>query len=328
VTPPTTSVDREVDAQTLAHLQENNAELGTMGGETKAKWEQWALLAFIIIPFLAVLAAVPVAWGLGWIGWSDVIIGLVFYVIAGFGITVGFHRYFTHGAFKAKRPLRIALAIAGSMAIEGPVIRWVADHRKHHAHSDREGDPHSPWRYGDSFWALTKGLYYAHIGWLFDVEQTNQAKYAPDLMKDKDIVKVSRHFPGIVAFSLIAPMVLGGLVTWSWQGALTAFFWAGLVRVAVLHHVTWAINSICHVYGEHPFNSRDHAGNVGWLAILSFGESWHNLHHADPTSARHGVQKGEIDLSARLIELFEWFGWAYDVRWPKPERLEARRVQS
>ena len=291
-------------------------------------WEQWALLAFIIIPFLAVLAAIPVAWMFGAIGWSDVIIGLVFYVIAGLGITVGFHRYFTHGAFKAKRPLRIALAIAGSMAIEGPVIRWVADHRKHHAHSDREGDPHSPWRYGDSFWSLTKGLDYAHMGWLFDVEQTNQDKYAPDLLKDKDIVKVSRPFPWIVAFSLIAPMVIGGLVTWSWQGALTAFFWAGLVRVAVLHHVTWSINSICHVYGEHPFNSRDHAGNVGWLAILSFGESWHNLHHADPTSARHGVQKGEIDISARLIELFEWFGWAYDVRWPKPERLEARRVQS
>jgi stearoyl-CoA desaturase (Delta-9 desaturase) len=328
VTPPPTSVDLEVDEATIAHLQDNNAEVGTMGGETKAKWEQWALLAFIIIPFLAIMAAIPVAWAFGWIGWSDVIIGLVFYVTAGFGITVGFHRYFTHGAFKAKRPLRIALAFAGSMAIEGPVIRWVADHRKHHAHSDREGDPHSPWRYGDSFWALTKGLYYAHIGWLFDVEQTNQAKYAPDLLKDKDIVKVSRQFPSIVAFSLIAPLVIGGLVTWSWQGALTAFFWAGLVRVGVLHHVTWSINSICHVYGEHPFNSRDHAGNVGWLAILSFGESWHNLHHADPTSARHGVQKGEIDLSARLIELFEWFGWAYDVRWPKPERLEARRVQS
>ena len=328
MTPPPTSVDLEVDDETIAHLQDNNAEVGTMGGETKAKWEQWALLAFIIIPFLAVLAAIPFAWGFGWIGWTDVVIGLIFYVIAGFGITVGFHRYFTHGAFKAKRPLRIGLAIAGSMAIEGPVIRWVADHRKHHAHSDREGDPHSPWRYGDSFWSLTKGLYYAHIGWLFDVEQTNQAKYAPDLLKDKDIVKVSRQFPSIVAFSLITPLVLGGLITWSWQGALTAFFWAGLVRVAVLHHVTWSINSICHVYGEHPFNSRDHAGNVGWLAILSFGESWHNLHHADPTSARHGVQKGEIDLSARLIELFEWFGWAYDVRWPKPERLEARRVQS
>ena len=328
MTPPPTSVDLEVDEQTLAHLQDNNAEVGTMGGETKAKWEQWALLAFIIIPFLAVLAAVPFAWVFGWIGWTDVVLGLIFYVIAGFGITVGFHRYFTHGAFKAKRPLRIGLAIAGSMAIEGPVIRWVADHRKHHAHSDREGDPHSPWRYGDSFWSLTKGLYYAHIGWLFDVEQTNQAKFAPDLLKDKDIVKVSRQFPAIVAFSLITPLVLGGLITWSWQGALTAFFWAGLVRVAVLHHVTWSINSICHVYGEHPFNSRDHAGNVGWLAILSFGESWHNLHHADPTSARHGVQKGEIDLSARLIELFEWFGWAYDVRWPKPERLEARRVQS
>jgi stearoyl-CoA desaturase (Delta-9 desaturase) len=328
VTPPPTSVDEiDIDEATLAQLQDNNAELGTMGGERKALWEQFALVAFVVLPFLAVLAAVPFAWGWG-IGWSDIIIGLVFYTVSGFGITVGFHRYFTHGAFKAKRPLRIALAIAGSMAIEGPVIRWVADHRKHHAHSDREGDPHSPWRYGDSFWALTKGLYYAHVGWLFDVEQTNQAKYAPDLLKDKDIVRVSRNFPWIVLFSMLGPVAIGGLVTWSWQGALTALFWASLVRVALLHHVTWSINSICHVYGKHPFMSRDHAGNVAWLSIISFGESWHNLHHADPTSARHGVQKGEIDTSARLIELFEYFGWAYDVRWPKPERLEARRNPS
>jgi stearoyl-CoA desaturase (delta-9 desaturase) len=331
VTPPPTSadvasdLDTDLDEAAIEQLRQHNAADETIV-EKKAAWEQFALVAFIVIPFLAVLAAIPVAWGWG-IGWTDIALFFAFYIVSGAGITVGFHRYFTHGSFKAKRPLRIGLALAGSMAIEGPVIRWVADHRKHHAHSDREGDPHSPWRYGNSFWALTKGLYYAHVGWLFDVEQTSQAKYAPDLLKDKDIVKVSRNFPWIVLFSMAAPLVLGGLITWSWQGALTAFFWASLVRVALLHHVTWSINSICHVYGEHPFNSRDHAGNVGWLAIASFGESWHNLHHADPTSARHGVQKGEIDISARIISIFERFGWAYDVRWPKPERLEARRTQ-
>jgi stearoyl-CoA desaturase (delta-9 desaturase) len=287
--------------------------------------EQVALFLFITVPFIALLAAIPVLWGWG-IGWTDVAIGVVMYAVSGHGITVGFHRFFTHGSFKAKRTLKIALAVAGSLAIEGPVIRWVADHRKHHAFSDREGDPHSPWRYGESVPALAKGLYHAHIGWLFDVEQTNQRKYAPDLLQDRDIVRVSRAFPALALVSLLLPALLGGLLTWSWAGALTAFFWASLVRIALLHHVTWSINSICHAIGEKPFKTRDRSGNVWWLAALSMGESWHNLHHADPTCARHGVLKGQIDSSARIIELFEWSGWAYDVRWPKAERLAARRA--
>jgi stearoyl-CoA desaturase (delta-9 desaturase) len=246
--------------------------------------------------------------------------------VTGHGITVGFHRYLTHGSFKAKRPLRVGLAVAGSMAIEGPAIRWVADHRKHHKFSDKEGDPHSPWRYGDTVPALMKGLWYAHMGWLFDVEQTPQRQYAPDLLADRDIVRVSRSFVHLAATSLLLPAVLGGLLTWSWHGALTAFFWASLVRIGLLHHVTWSINSICHAMGDRPFESRDRAGNVWWLAVLSMGESWHNLHHADPTCARTGVLKGQVDSGARVIQAFEAAGWAYDVRWPKQERLDARRA--
>jgi stearoyl-CoA desaturase (Delta-9 desaturase) len=295
------------------------------GDDEKKTWEQIALGIFVAVPLVALVVAIPLAWGWG-LGWVDLVLMTVLYLISGFGITVGFHRYFTHGSFKAKRPLRVGLAMAGSLAIEGPVIRWVADHRKHHAFSDREGDPHSPWRYGDSFWALTKGLGYAHVGWLFDVEQTNQAKYAPDLLRDPDIVRVSRAFPWLVTFSLAAPAVLGGLLTWSWQGAVTAFFWAGIVRVGLLHHVTWSINSLCHVYGAKPFVTRDKSGNLTWLAVPSLGESWHNLHHADPTAARHGVLPGQIDPSAALIRGFEKAGWAYDVRWPTPERLAARRA--
>jgi stearoyl-CoA desaturase (Delta-9 desaturase) len=232
----------------------------------------------------------------------------------------------THGSFKAKRPLRIGLAIAGSMAIEGPAVRWVADHRKHHKFSDKEGDPHSPWRYGESVPALVKGLWHAHMGWLFDVEQTPQRQYAPDLLNDRDIVRVSRAFVPIALASLALPPILGGLMTWSWHGALTAFFWGSLVRVGLLHHVTWSINSICHAMGERPFESRDRSGNVWWLAVLSMGESWHNLHHADPTCARTGVLKGQVDSGARVIQLFEMVGWAYDVRWPRQERLDARRA--
>ncbi len=290
----------------------------------KGTGEQVALALFIGVPFLALVLAVPLAWGRG-LGWTDVTISAVMYLVSGLGITVGFHRHFTHGAFKAVRPLRIALAVAGSLAIEGPVIDWVADHRRHHAFSDREGDPHSPWRYGTSVPALAKGLVYAHTGWLFDRERTNPRRYTPDLLADKDVRRVSRAFPALVAVSLLLPPVAGGLLTWSWQGAATAFFWGVLVRVGLLHHVTWSINSICHALGAQPFQSRDHSGNVWWLAVLSFGESWHNLHHADPTCARHGVLRGQVDASARLIRIFEQLGWAHDVRWPRTDRLAARR---
>ncbi|MCW2599558.1 MAG: Stearoyl-CoA 9-desaturase [Frankiales bacterium] len=293
--------------------------------EFKAKWEQIALAIFIVVPLLGVVGAGFVLWGTG-LSWIDIVLTVVFYAISGHGITVGFHRYFTHGSFKATRPLRIALAIAGSLAIQGPVTRWVADHRRHHAFSDAEGDPHSPWRYGSSFRGLSKGLFHAHVGWLFDVEQTDQKRFAPDLLADKDIAGISRHFPALVAFSLLAPAVLGGLITMSWVGALTAFFWASIIRVGLLHHVTWSINSICHTWGARPFVTKDRAVNVWWLAAISMGESWHNLHHADPTCARHGVDKGQIDSSARIIAAFERFGWARDVRWPKPERLAARRA--
>jgi stearoyl-CoA desaturase (delta-9 desaturase) len=206
------------------------------------------------------------------------------------------------------------------------MVAAVPDHRKHHKFSDKDGDPHSPWRFGTSTRALAKGLAYAHVGWLFDVEQTDKRQYVPDLLRDKDISRVSRAFPALVAVSLLFPPLVGGLVTWSWTGAATAFFWASLVRVGLLHHVTWSINSICHAIGERPFASRDRAGNVWWLAALSMGESWHNLHHADPTCARHGVLRGQIDSSARVIRIFEKLGWATSVRWPRPERLTARRA--
>lgn len=296
----------------------------------RARAEQVALGAFIVVPLLAVAVSGVVLWGTG-LHWRDVVLSTVMYAVTGHGITVGYHRYFTHGSFKAKRPLRIGLAVAGSMGIEGPITRWVADHRRHHAFSDKEGDPHSPWRYGTSFWALTKGLFHAHVGWLFDVEQTDQRRFAPDLLEDRDVDRVNKLFPLWVVLSLGLPALIGG--AWAtavgdgfWFGAATAFFWASLVRVAVLHHATWSINSICHAFGERPFNTRDRSGNVWPLAFISMGESWHNLHHADPTAARHGVDRWQIDSSAELIRGLEKLGWAYDVRWPKKERIDARRA--
>jgi stearoyl-CoA desaturase (delta-9 desaturase) len=242
-------------------------------------------------------------------------------VLTCLGVTVGYHRYFTHGSFKATRPMRIVLALAGSMAVQGPILHWVADHRRHHAYSDREGDPHSPWLFGSSPVAIARGFWHAHMGWLFKRDLTNQQRFAPDLLADPDMRAMHRLFGLFTFVTLAAPAVLGGLITWSWWGAVTAFFWAGLVRMACLHHVTWSVNSICHMIGDRPFRARDRSANFWPLAILSMGESWHNSHHADPSCARHGVRRGQIDISARLIWLFEKFGWVHDVRWPTVRRL-------
>jgi len=280
---------------------------------------------FTGVPFLALAAVVPMAWG-RMLGWTDVVIFAVFYLLSAGGITIGYHRYFTHGSFKAKRPMRIFLAIAGSLAMEGPVMNWVADHRRHHKFSDKEGDPHSPWKYGDDAKGLFKGLVWAHYGWLYADKATNVDKYAKDLKADKDMDRIHRYFGVWVAATFLLPAIIGGLVTWSWAGFFTAMFWAGFVRVTMVQHVTWSINSICHTFGDTPFASRDKSRNVWWLAIPSLGESWHNLHHADPTAARHGVLKGQIDISARIIWIFEKLGWASDVRWPSAERLEAKRA--
>ncbi len=293
--------------------------------EPNTPLQRFLVGVFVAVPLAALLAAIPLMWGWG-LGWHDVLIALAFYWFSGLGITVGYHRYFTHMSFKAKSGLRLWLAIAGSLAIEGPVITWVSDHRRHHKYSDREGDPHSPWRYGDDWKALSKGLLYAHVGWLFDPNKTSQQKFSPDLLADKRIRRVDDWFAGLVAVSLLLPALIGGLWDMSWHGALTAFFWASLVRIALLHHVTWSINSICHTFGNEDFEVRDKSRNVPWLAVASFGESWHNLHHADPTCARHGALRGQLDPSARVIWAFEKLGWVHDVRWPDEARLAAKRA--
>jgi stearoyl-CoA desaturase (delta-9 desaturase) len=295
-----------------------------MLGEPAGRSIIGVMVVMVTVPFLALVAALPIAWGWG-LSWLDIILGLSLYLVSGLGVSVGLHRYFTHGAFKAARWLRITLAVAGSLAMEGTVVQWVADHRRHHAYADRDGDPHSPWRYGATVAGLTKGLFFAHCGWLFARRSSNSDRFAPDLLCDRDIRTVDRL--GLPLASLLAPPLLGGLITWSWYGALTAFFWASLVRIALLHHVTWSINSICHVYGQRPFATRrgDRAANFWPLAIISFGESWHNSHHADPTCARHGVLPGQLDVSARIIRLLEVADWVYDVRWPASAGPQARR---
>ena len=280
--------------------------------------------AIVFGPLVAVAVAVPLLWRHA-LSPVDIALGVVFYLVTGHGVTVGFHRMFTHGSFRPNRALKIALGVAGSMAIQGSLLSWVANHRRHHVHSDQAGDPHSPHACGPSPTSGLRRFGHAHLGWLFRVDDTSAARFAPDLLRDRDAVVLTRLFPFFAVASLVLPFLAGLLLSGTWRGAISAFVWAGLVRIALLHHATWSINSVCHLIGRRPYATSDHSGNVASLALLSMGESWHNLHHALPASARHGVGRWQIDSSARLIRLFERVGWATKVRWPSAARLEAAR---
>jgi len=289
-------------------------------------WQVAATALIVAFPFLAVVLAGWVLWG-RLINPVDVMLAAVFYTLTCLGVTVGLHRGLTHKSFTPNRALKIVLAVAGSMSFQGDVTGWVATHRRHHAFTDRPGDPHSPFRYGTTMRGQLRGLAHAHIGWLFSADHTPPERYAPDLLADRDLRMVSAAFPALCVLSLALPFGLVWAIGGSLHDALTALLWAGLVRVTVLQHVTWSVNSLCHMIGERPFRTRRHdrATNLWPLALLSFGESWHNMHHADPTCARHGVDRRQIDLSAAVIRLLERAGWAKDVRWPSPARLEAHR---
>ena len=280
----------------------------------------------VVLPFAGLIAAIWLLWGHG-VSWADLGLAVLFYLVTGFGVTVGFHRCLTHRSFTARPALRVALAVAGSMAFEGDVTGWVATHRRHHAFSDRPGDPHSPYRYGAGAAGQLRGLLHSHAGWLFGNDPTSQQRYAPDMLADPAMRRISKAFPALCLATLLLPFAAGWALGGTWQAAVLALVWAGLVRILLLQHVTWSVNSLCHLLGNRPFTTRrfDRATNLWPLALLSLGESWHNMHHSDPACARHGVDRGQIDLSAGLIRGFERFGWASGVRWPSPLRLEQRR---
>jgi len=285
-----------------------------------------------LVTVVPVLALGLVAWQL-WavaLGWNDIFVFLVMYVSTGLGVTVGFHRLFTHRSFKTKRPVRIVLAVLGSMAIEGPIISWVADHRKHHAFSDRVGDPHSPHvEHGQGLRGLLKGLAHAHVGWLFiHTQRGRKTRYAPDLMQDRDIAWVDRTFFWWAIGGFVMSFVLGFLFGGAHdvKDGLTGMLWGGLVRILLLHHATYSINSLCHFFGRKPFDTGDESRNLAWLTPLTFGEAWHNGHHAFPTSARHGLERWQLDISAGIIAALERLGLAWDVVRIDPAKLAAKRV--
>jgi stearoyl-CoA desaturase (delta-9 desaturase) len=286
-----------------------------------------ANLVAVLLPFAAFLAAVVLLWNQA-VGWLDLALLVGFYALTCLGVTVGYHRMLTHRAFETSPRMRTVLAAIGSMAVEGPVITWVADHRKHHAFTDEDGDPHSPHTgHGGGALGAVKGLFHAHMGWMFKGETRAEAdRYARDLVRDPGINWVNRTFLLWTLLSLALPFALGWLIGGSLVAGLTGLLWGGAVRIFLLHHVTWSINSVCHFFGRRRFETEDESRNVFWLSILSCGESWHHNHHAFPTSAFHGLKRWEVDPSALVIRGLEKLGLVWNVVRISPERQQAKEL--
>lgn len=277
----------------------------------------------VILPFLGLVAAGYLWWG-GAFGWVPLGLLVGMYLLTGLGITVGFHRLFTHRSFEANRVVQWVLGVLGSMAVQGPLIQWVAEHRRHHRKSDQPGDPHSPHLHGEGMVGLVRGLIHAHLGWLMKCDAADLARYVPDLMNSRSARTVSQLFPCWVALGLLIPTVLGWAIVGDWSGGLLGFIWGGLVRIFFVQHVTWSINSICHLWGSQPFQTGDWSKNNFIFGLLALGEGWHNNHHAFPTSARHGLRWWQFDLSYLLIRGLEFAGVAWNVKRP-PRQLVFRR---
>ncbi len=289
--------------------------------------EQITLLCAVLLPLIGLGLAIGLLWGRG-ITWLELGLFLAMYVITAGGITVGYHRLFTHSSFETPKYLRALFAIAGSMAVQGPVLTWVAVHRKHHQHSDHEEDPHSPHAHGGGVVGMLKGMWHAHVGWVFDPKPDGLARYVKDLIDDRTVLIVDKLFPLWVALGLALPAVIAGIVTQSWTGALLGFIWGGLVRVFMVHHVTWSINSVCHVWGSRPFKSHDQSTNNLVFGMLALGEGWHNNHHAFPTSAKHGLKWYQFDASYVFIKTLSLLGLARNVRVPSKQRIESKLRES
>jgi stearoyl-CoA desaturase (delta-9 desaturase) len=281
----------------------------------------------VVVPFLGFVTAIALLWGSG-VTWLDLAILAVMYVLVGFGVTIGFHRMLTHRAFETKPWLRATFAILGSMSVQGAVIHWVADHRRHHAFTDEEGDPHSPHTHdAEGVRGVLTGLWHSHMGWLFEGQRTSAKRFAPDLRKDPTIRWVDKYFPLWALLGLAIPFVAGfALSGGSLFAGFTAFVWAGLVRVFLLHHATWSVNSICHMYGSRPFAIEDESRDNWLVAMVSLGEGWHHSHHAFPTSARHGLRRFQPDPSYAVIRTLEKAGLVWNVKRPKDEQIAAKRI--
>jgi len=287
-------------------------------------------LAWVVtcVPFLGLVMAITLLFcGYG-IGPVEVGLWLGMHVVTLIGVEVGFHRHFSHRAFQTYQAIRVLLAILGSMAFQGPVIWWAATHRRHHRYSDRSGDPHSPHLQGEGRRALLRGLWHAHIGWLFVSESTRPPgwdKYARDLYRDRTIFRVHILYFYLLLMGFAIPALLGGVLTWTWKGVWLGFLWGGLVRTFSVNHMVWCANSITHRFGSRPFASHDWSTNNIWLSIPSLGQAWHNNHHAFPRSALTGLEWWQVDVGGWVIRVLAMGGLAWDVKSPTARMIEARK---
>ncbi|HEV7280902.1 MAG TPA: acyl-CoA desaturase [Pirellulaceae bacterium] len=281
-------------------------------------------LAVIIVPLVVVAAAPLFVWGWGF-GWADLALLLVMYVVTAGGITVGFHRLFVHRSFETYGWVKFLFAVAGSMAVQGSLFQWAGQHRIHHQHSDKPEDPHTPHHHGGGVWGVLKGFWFSHIGWFFHMDPPDLYRYIKDLRASRTLCTASALFPLWAVLGFVLPAAFGGIVTQSWSGVLTGLIWGGLVRVFLVHHVTWSVNSICHLWGDQPFKSGDESRNNVVVGILALGEGWHNTHHAFPTSVRHGLSWWEIDASYWFIKTLEVFGLAWNLKLPSEEAVAKKR---
>jgi stearoyl-CoA desaturase (Delta-9 desaturase) len=272
------------------------------------------ILAAAVAPLIGVCAAVVLLWNKA-VGASDLVAFGVMYVVAGLGVSTGYHRLLAHRAFATSRPLRLFFTVAGAIAGQGPPLIWTAHHRRHHRLADKPGDPHSPYHDDEpGIRAALRGLWHAHLGWLFARDLTSDpVRYCPDLARDRDIRFISRHFLAFVLAGMIIPGLIGLALTGTLLGFATGVLWGGLVRFFVANHITYAVNSVGHYSGSRRFAVADESRNVAWLAVPSFGEAWHNNHHAFPRSYTHGMRWYEIDISALIIRALERVGLVWDV---------------
>jgi stearoyl-CoA desaturase (delta-9 desaturase) len=286
-------------------------------------------LVAVFLPPVAIIVAIPLLWG-SLVGPTDLILFAVLYLITGFGITIGYHRLLTHRAFATHPVVERGLALAGAYALQGSPLDWVADHRQHHAHTDEEGDPHSPHAgYNAGIRGTLRGLWHAHVGWLWsDTRRPNSRKYCPELREDKFMRALHKRYLWIALGTFAIPAFLGGVITQSWLGALTGLIWAGFVRVFIVHHLTWSVNSVCHFFGRRRFELEDYSTNVAWLALPSLGEAWHHNHHAFARSAFHGLRGWEaaLDPSGWIIRAMRRTGLAWNVIEITPERQAERQA--